>query len=401
MKNYLKSDKDNSKLVIGTLSGTSIDSVDIVLIRISNCGIQTELEVLKYRQYPFSKEIKDFVLKCSSPEQSNVADICKLNFILGRLFSDKIDIFIKEAGYSNSDISFIGSHGQTIYHIPSDENYFGYSGKSTLQIADASVIANLTGITTVGDFRCADIAVEGTGAPLVPYLDFIMFNVPDKNRMLVNIGGIANLTYLKADCKIEEVTAFDTGPGNMIIDAITHKLYNKEYDLNGDIASSGKFSKKLFEYLCNVDNFYNADIPKSTGREYYGDDFVNRLLAFSENIEARDIINTVSEYTVYCVYSNYKNHINSLALPDEIFLSGGGVSNNFLFKTFSKYFTDSKIQIINKSGITPNNKEAVLFAVLANETMCGNYSNIRNSTGAQKNVLLGKICPVLNKDINK
>ncbi len=394
MENYLNSNKDTSKLIIGTLSGTSVDSIDIVLIRISKYGIQTELEVIKYAQYPFTKEIKNFILKCTSPEQSNVADICKLNFILGRLFSEKINNFIKEAGCSSSDISYIGSHGQTIYHVPSDEKYFGYSGKSTLQIADPSVIANLTGITTVGDFRCADIAVEGTGAPLVPYLDFIMFNDPDKNRMLVNIGGIANLTYLKADCKIEEVIAFDTGPGNMIIDSITRKLYNKEFDFNGDIASSGKFSKVLFEYLCSIDNFYNADIPKSTGREYYGDDFVNRILAFSENIEASDIINTVSEYTVYCVFSNYKNHINCPGFPDEILLSGGGVSNNFLFKTFSKYFKESKIQIINKSGITPDNKEAVLFAVLANETMYGKKSNIKNSTGAAKNVILGKICPV-------
>lgn len=394
MKNYLNSNKDNSILVIGTLSGTSVDSVDVVLIKIFKSGIQTELEVLKYVQYPFSKEIQNYILKCSSPVRSNVADICKLNFILGRLFSEKINSFIKETGYSNSDISYIGSHGQTIYHIPSDEKFFGYNGKSTLQIADPSVIANLTGITTVGDFRCADIAVEGTGAPLVPYLDFLMFNDRDKNRMLVNIGGIANLTYLKADCKIEEVIAFDSGPGNMIIDAITRKLYNKEYDINGDIAFSGKFSKDLFEYLCKIDNFYNAGIPKSTGREYYGDDFVNRLLAFSENIEARDIINTVSEYTVFCVYSNYKNQINCPGFPDEILLSGGGASNNFLFKTFSKYFKESKIQIIDKSGITPDNKEAVLFAVLANETMNGNYSNVRNSTGATKNVILGKICPV-------
>jgi len=394
MKNYLYSDKNNSRLIIGTLSGTSVDSIDIVLVKISEFGIQTKLEILNYAQYPFPKDIRNFILKCSSPEVSNVADVCKLNFILGRLFSEKINLFIRESGFSNSDILCIGSHGQTIYHIPSDEKYFGYSGKSTLQVGDPSVIANLTGILTVGDFRCADIAVEGTGAPLVPYLDYILFNAPYKSRLLINIGGIANLTFLEADCKIEKVIAFDTGPGNMIIDSITRRLFNKEYDFNGEIALSGKFSKELFEYILSIDNFYNAEIPKSTGREYYGDDFVNRVLAFSENIKANDIVHTVSEFTVYCVYSNYKKFIDSSEFPDEILLSGGGASNSFLVNSFSQYFDNSIIKMIDESGITSDNKEAVLFAVLANETINGNHSNVKNATGAKKNAILGKICPV-------
>ena len=394
MNKYLNSDKNNSKLIIGTLSGTSVDSVDIVLVRISEYGVNTKLEVLNYAQYAFPCEIKNFILKCTSPEHSNVADICKLNFILGRLFSDKINIFIRESGFSNSEIFCIGSHGQTIYHIPSNEKYFGYNGKSTLQIGDPSVIANLTEITTIGDFRCADIAVGGTGAPLVPYLDYILFNAPYKSRLLINIGGIANLTFLEADCKIEKVIAFDTGPGNMIIDSITRRLFNKEYDFNGEIALSGKFSKELFEYILGIDNFYNAEIPKSTGREYYGDDFVNRVLAFSEDIKANDIVHTVSEYTVYCVYSNYKKFIDSSEFPDEILLSGGGASNSFLVNSFSQYFENSSIKMIDESGITSDNKEAVLFAVLANETINGNHSNVKNATGAKKNAILGKICPV-------
>jgi len=394
MNNFLNSDENSPKLIIGTLSGTSVDSIDIALIKISGYGINTKLDVINYSQYPFSGEIKSFILKCSSPELSNVSDICKLNFILGRLFADKINTFIRESGYSNSDIYCIGSHGQTIYHNPSDEKYFGYSEKSTLQIGDPSVIANLTDIVTVGDFRCADVAVEGSGAPLVPYLDFILFNTKDKNKMLVNLGGIANITYLKADCKIDEVIAFDTGPGNMIIDSLARKLFNKEFDYNGEIASSGKLSQELFDYICSIDIYYKADIPKSTGREYYGDDFVNRILTFSEGIKENDILNTISEYTVFCIYSNYRQFIDSKGSPDEILLSGGGASNNFFVNTFSKYFPESNIQIINESGITSDNKEAVLFAVLANETILGNYSNIKNATGAKKNVISGKICLV-------
>lgn len=394
MIKLLNSDRNNPKLIIGTLSGTSVDSIDIVLVKISGYGLNTKLEVIKYLQYPFPGDIKNFIMKCSSPEQSNVYDICRLNFILGRLFAEKINNFISESGFSNSEIYCIGSHGQTIYHNPSDEKYFGYNGKSTLQIGDPSVIANLTGIVTVGDFRCADIAVGGSGAPLVPYLDFILFNNSHKNIMLVNIGGIANLTYLKADCKIDEVVAFDTGPGNMVIDSATRKLFNKEFDFNGEIASYGKFSKELFDYICSIDDFYNSEIPKSTGREKYGEDFVNRILAFSENIKESDIINTISEYTVFCVYSNYRKYIDSHGYPDEILLSGGGASNNFLVNEFSKYFTESNIQIINESGIKSDNKEAVLFAVLANETIFGNFSNIKKATGAKKNVILGKICLV-------
>ena len=264
-----------------------------------------------------------------------------------------------------------------------------------MQIGDISVIANLTGITTVGDFRCADVAVDGGGAPLVPYLDYILFSNPIKAILALNIGGIANITYLGKNSDIEKIIAFDTGPGNMVIDALSKKYFVKNYDYNGNIARTGKINEKLLLDLVKLDAFQLLAPPKSTGRERYGNVFINLIQKLSEEnsiSNPEDIIATLTEYTAFTIYNNYINLLADFGEADELIISGGGAKNKYLVERLKFYFPDTEMKILDQNGISIENKEAVLFAVLGNETLCGNTSNIRSVTGANKNVILGKIC---------
>ena len=380
------------KKVIGLLSGTSVDAIDAVLITITDSGLKTRIKVLDFISLPIEESLRKFILKCSSKKESNTEDICKLNFILGHHFADAVKKILKKNKLSSKDIDLIGSHGQTIYHIPESEDLYGCKTKSTLQVGDPSVIANLTGITTVGDFRNADVAVNGDGAPLIPYLDYILFNRSELSRVLLNIGGIANITYLPKGCSKEDVVAFDTGPGNMLIDNLMRKLFQKDFDDNGNIALSGKFNKEVFNFLCKEDQYYQMKPPKSTGREYYGDDFVFRILDTFSNVKHEDIVRTVTEFTSYTISYNVKKFTTAHETNAELIVSGGGAKNPCMMNSLRSYLKDIKVTELEENGSTADNKEAVLFAVLANETVCGNPGNIKSVTGAKREVLLGKIC---------
>lgn len=290
---------------------------------------------------------------------------------------------------SRKNIDYIGSHGQTIHHFPFDEKYIGISMKSTLQAGDPSVIANLTGITTVGDFRNADVAVNGSGAPLVPYLDYMLFRSKEKSRLLVNIGGIANITYLKKNCRAKDVIAFDTGPGNMLIDYISRRYFKKNYDKDGNISGKGELNERLFNDVIDKDYYFKSEPPKSTGREYYNELFIYEIIEKYKRLDRKDIIRTFTEYTCFTIYYNFIKFIGKKA--DEIFVSGGGAKNKLIMEILNGYF-EQPVKELNISGINTDNKEAVLFALLAYETMNKNSSNIKQVTGAEKNVILGKIC---------
>lgn len=377
---------DDEKLVLGILSGTSADAVDIALIKIKG-GEKLQLNVEKFDSYPINKELKDYLLLCSSKDKIQTDLICKLNFAVGNLFSDCILSFLHNYNIDASDIYCIGSHGQTIHHIPTIENFLNYNGRSTLQIGEPCLIAKKTGIDTVADFRTADIAIGGHGAPLVPYLDYILFK-SENPRVLLNIGGIANLTYLKKDCEVEDVIAFDCGPGNMIIDSVSEALFNLEFDQNGEIASKGKVSEILFEYIKSLDDFINQPPPKSTGRELYGKEFVEQILNFSydNNITPVDIIATVSEYTVYGI-TNGVSYVLKDTNEFEFLISGGGANNNYLIDRLGKEFSDAKFVCDFPGNVTAENKEAVLFGLLAYQTLKGVKNNIPSATGAIKNNL--------------
>lgn len=388
-----KLSKRKNKFVIGLMSGTSVDGVDVVLTRIQGCGIKTRIKQLGFDTYPFPPKMKEMILRNAELNGGNVTDICKLNFLIARLYVNAIKSLCSKIKFPVDKIDLIGSHGQTIHHLPQKEKIFGYDIGSTLQIGDPSVIAKLTGILTVGDFRVGDVALGGQGAPLVPYFDYLIFHSNKNNRALLNIGGISNITLLNKNCKVDNVIAFDTGPGNMLIDYLSQKYFNKDYDKDGKIAKQGSFVPEVFMFLKKNDTFIERKPPKSTGREYYGKKFLSMLIKKFNSIQPQDMIRTVTKFTAYSVYRNYEKFIANETKIDELFLSGGGAKNFQLVKDLKDYFGKSvRVKNIEELGISSDAKEAICFAVLANETISGNETNIPSVTGASRKTILGKIC---------
>jgi anhydro-N-acetylmuramic acid kinase len=393
MQSVLISVKRNKILAAGLMSGTSLDGVDAALVEIKNSGVKTRINQLGFLTFPFPPGLKEKLLENSATNNGNVTELCRLNFLLALIYADAIKLLCKEAGISLSKLDLIGSHGQTIHHLPAKEKYLGYNFGSTLQIGDPSVIAKLTGILTVGDFRTGDVALGGEGAPLVPYFDFILYHSKKINRALLNIGGISNITVLKKKGIISDVAAFDTGPGNMMIDICVKKFFNIDYDKGGSIALSGKVNEDFLNALKQKDTFIERSVPKSTGREYYGKEFLTPLFRKFKNIPPQDITATITDFTAYAVFRNYEKFIKQKTEIEELFVSGGGAKNKFIIQSLKKYFKKAiRISNVKNLGISPDAKEAICFAVLANETLYGNPSNIPGVTGASKATILGKIC---------
>lgn len=379
------------KYVAGLMSGTSLDGTDAVLMQIRGVGISTRFKLVCHTAQRFPSELKELLLKNSIPETSRIDDIARLNFLLAQLYADALRSVARKAGISLSQISLIGSHGQTIHHLPKPQKMFGRWIRATLQIGDPSVLAALTGITTVGDFRVADMAVGGEGAPLVPYFDWLVFRLKTKNRILLNIGGIANMTMLPRNCSLDEVIAFDTGPGNMIIDALMQRLYRKQYDRNGNVASSGMISLDLLHWM-NRHPFLKRKPPKSTGREEFGDVFVDELLKRAKHYNRDDVIGTATVFTAFSIFESYRIFVRHKMRVDEMIVSGGGVKNVALMSALRYYFPNSAVKSSDELGVPSEAKEAMCFAILANETMAGNPTNLPSVTGARRNAILGKIC---------
>ncbi|HPI36922.1 MAG TPA: anhydro-N-acetylmuramic acid kinase [Ignavibacteriaceae bacterium] len=393
IKKLLQLNKKKKRIVAGLMSGTSLDGVDVAILEIRNSGRKTKLKDIGFFTYPFPDGMKEMILSNAVTNAGNVTDICKLNFLISRVYADAIKELCRRIEFPLSKIDLIGSHGQTIHHLPKKDEQFEYSTASTLQIGDPSVLAKLTGITTVGDFRVADVALGGEGAPLVPYFDFIMYTSKKVNRALLNIGGISNITILKKNCKTKDVIAFDTGPGNMLIDYLVKKFYNKEYDKDGEIALSGKINEELLRMIFEKDELIKKVPPKSSGREYFDMNFLEPLIEKFPDVPKEDLIATITDYTAYSVWVNYSSFIKSNCKIKELFLSGGGSKNKAIINSLQKYFGEKvKIKNVEELGISADAKEAICFAVLANETIAGNSANITSVTGAAKETILGKIC---------
>jgi anhydro-N-acetylmuramic acid kinase len=391
MNRLLRLQAKKSKLIIGLMSGTSVDGVDAVLLRVRGSGVQTTYKQLAFIAQPYPKVVRQAIIRNSIAGSSSVEGITRLNFLLGELFADAAARVAKSAGYRLSDVDLIGSHGQTIHHLPNVWRFAGKRIRATLQIGDPSVIAKRTGVLTVGDFRGGDVALGGQGAPLVPYLDFLLFRSLTKARGLLNIGGIANITILPRNCRLEDIQAFDTGPGNMVVDAVMNRLYHKTYDRNGKLAIRGRTSDSLLRRLADHP-FVKKEPPKSTGREEFGEEFVKKILRFGSSLARQDLLATVAELTAYCVYENYVRFIEKKVKLDELVVSGGGAQNRAIMAALQKYFRPVLVKAIEEYGVSSEAKEAICFALLANETISGNPGNVPTVTGAKKRTLLGKIC---------
>ncbi|MDZ5473704.1 anhydro-N-acetylmuramic acid kinase [Bacillus sp. 31A1R] len=378
--------------VVGLMSGTSLDGIDAALVRITE-EEELHLDTIFFNSYPFSKEVKEAILDICNPETARIENISSMNFLLGELFAEASLKVITEAGFNKSDIDLISSHGQTIYHQPTKINLAGYQVASTFQIGDISVIAERTGITTVGDFRTRDMAAGGQGAPLVPFADYILFKNKEFGRVLLNIGGIANLTVLPKNSTEVDCVAYDTGPGNMIIDAFMKWATNgeKSYDAGGEFAAKGMVNKGWLAKLLNH-SYYQVEIPKSTGREMFGIQYAEKLWLEAEDLKLslEDRLATVTALTAYTIAGEIKKHIEPAQLK-EVLVSGGGYHNQTLLKELSNQLPELEIQGTNHLGVSPDAKEAMIFALLGYKCLKQQTNNLPSATGATKPVIMGKI----------
>lgn len=370
-------------IAIGLMSGTSLDGVDCALVKIED----EKFELLKFITYPYEDIFKERLMRNLHDSTAKLSEICSLNFELGYKFLEAINEVLKETNYKYSDIAFVASHGQTIYHNPVQ---VGDNVPSTLQIGEPSVITYHTNIKVVSDFRVMDIVAGGQGAPLVPMSEYMLYRNKDKSICLQNFGGIGNLTYIPKNADIDDVIAFDTGPGNVMIDYFTNKYFNMPFDKDGNIALSGKVIDEVLNYLLE-DEFVKKVPPKSTGRELYTKEFMEDLASrFNfENLRKEDIITTVSEFTVKSVVYNYQNYLGKI---DLVIVNGGGSHNKYIIKRLKE---ELKIDVItgDEYGIPTDAKEAIAFVVLGYLTLNNRWGNVKSATGAKRSVILGKITP--------
>lgn len=375
------------RLVVGLMSGTSRDGIDAALVKIAGSGADTRIELIEFICVPYREEIRSG-LENLTPLCSP-ADISRLDFLIGSAFADAALRLIGESGINKGDVDLVASHGQTVYHNPPSR---GDGIPSTLQLGELDVIAEATGITTVGDFRTRDIAAGGEGAPLVPYADYLLFNKPGEVRIAQNIGGIANATVIPES--LEDVTAFDTGPGNMLMDRVMSISTGgkKRFDKDGECAARGKADGKLLDELL-TDPYFLKPPPKSTGEELFGKERAGALLSLVQKgrISLEDLLATLIELTVQSISLSYDRFIFPDHSVSEVIFSGGGCRNPVLMERLRIEFQDLKCSTTDDYGIPSDAKEAVAFAILANELLSGNPGNIARVTGASHRVPLGKI----------
>ena len=373
-------------LAIGLMSGTSVDGVDAALVNINE--ETNEFKLVDFYTYEYTKEFKEKIKRNLSDDTAKLSEICSLNFELSNWFVKAIDELLKRNNLNYKDISFVSSHGQTIWHNPHGENG---NAPSTLQIGAGSVISTLTGIKTVSNFRVSDVAVGGEGAPLVPGFEYLYFKSNEENICLQNIGGIGNVTYLKKNCDIDDVLAFDTGPGNCIIDYFMKKYYGVDYDDGGMVAKSGMVITSVLDALINFSDFLDKTPPKSTGRELYSYANLEKLKVDLEfdKYDKKDIITTISEFTVHSICYNYFKFIKNF---NKVIVSGGGSHNNYIMDRLKEelgcvYTLDE----LENSKIFSDAKEAFAFAILGYLTLNHLPGNVKSATGAKKSVILGDV----------
>ena len=377
--------------VAGLMSGTSTDGIDVAVIDIDSHS----QKLIAFGMVPYTPAIRKAIFHLCNPKTSSVDDICHYNVVLGQLFAEALIKLCKKKRIALGSIDLIGSHGQTIYHNPPGTRYGKQRIGSTLQIGEPSVIAERTGITTVADFRPRDMACGGQGAPLVPFADYRLFAHKRLNRAVQNIGGIANVTYLPAGATPADIIAFDTGPGNMILDGLMALMTNgqKKYDRNGTMAAKGTVNQLLLKEMLKHPYFRKRP-PKTTGRENFGAEYTRKLYkkTLTKKLPPADIIATATDFTAVTIANAYRRFLPMI--PDEIILCGGGAQNRTLINMLKEQLLPAKILSTGDFGIDPDAKEAVSFAILAWATLKGIPNNVPIATGAAKSAILGKIVPV-------
>jgi anhydro-N-acetylmuramic acid kinase len=399
-------------LGLGLMSGTSLDGMDAALVEIEGCGKDTKVKLREFHTQPYSKELRALLMEAVMGETGGSRTVCCLNTLMGKMALDAALRVCEKAGVSPADVDFAGSHGQTIYHQAREIPFGGTGVRGTLQIGEAAILAEGLGCVVVSDFRVRDMAAGGQGAPLVPYTEYLLYSREDETVALQNIGGIGNVTLLPASCTLDQALAFDTGPGNMIIDAVIEQLTGgkEHYDKDGKTALRGKVNGALLDYMRGEDAEYlDRAPPKSTGREKYNDAYVKALLDKANNLQAgaEDTVATVTRYTALTIGESMRK-FRGLSLPtlstepsgkpsDKpaqkplFIINGGGARNPALVSFIKEELAGWEVVTGGEAGIDTDAKEAVAFAILANEALHGKPNNVPSATGAKHPVVMGKI----------
>lgn len=380
-------------VVIGLISGTSTDGIDAALVEIEGRGDQSHLKLVRFDVYPYPAGLRRRLLRVCMT--GSVSEICHLNFYLGELFARAAKQIARRAGLDLSQVDLIGSHGQTIHHLPTPKREGGFPIRSTLQIGEPSVIAERTGVTTVADFRPRDIAAGGEGAPLTPLLHHLLFSSPSRSGLVINIGGISNMTHLPAGGSTERLLAFDCGPGNMLIDGLVEFKTKGKFlmDRDGRLARQGRVIEPLLARLMGHP-FLRRRPPKTTGREAFGRPLMDQILKWAKpRPSMTDLVATVTAFTADCLISHFDRFIAPRGGASEVIVGGGGVRNPVLMDRLKRGLKSSRVVSFEHHGFDSKAIEAMAFALFAAKTIVGEPSNLPTATGAKGRVVMGKIVP--------
>lgn len=405
--------KENTYLIIGIMTGTSMDGIDISLCRFSfteQLLYKPEIEVLDFVEYPFDRRYKQEVQEIINSVENSISKISALSYYLARIFAESVLSIIEKNGVDRVEVDAIAVHGQTVWHQP-DDNFLGINLGHTFQTVNGSALHKLTQIPVVYDFRAADIALEGQGAPLLPIFDYHFFSDSSKNRGLLNVGGISNITILQGTNR-EKVTAFDLGPGNIIIDYVCQKYFNKPFDEGGKLAREGKILIELLALLQD-DEYFEKPHPKSTGREKFGEKYFEHKFEIFQNLIlekevpksfliAEDLLRTVTLFTAITIVEGILNFCRKENIfLDELLVSGGGSENTLLMETIVALFHDNQreqfpgavtnVVRFESGNLNSRNKESVAFAYLGYLFLTNQSGNIISVTGAKQESKLGVI----------
>lgn len=397
--------KNQDLIVAGVMSGTSADGINVALVRMAESERPHSVapvrgrgrprhtfELLGHAEYPYPRQVRTAVLQAMNSERARVADLARLNVLLGELYAEAVAAAQRQFRVK---ADLVGCHGQTLYHQGDSARFLGRKIAATWQTGESAVLAARLGIPVISDFRPADMAAGGKGAPLVPFLDYILFRDDRVGRIVQNIGGIANLTAIPAGARSEDVFAFDTGPGNMVIDALTDVLFGKSYDRNGRIAASGQILESLLQTILR-EKFFRKRPPKTAGREEFGREFVREFIRRCTRARKQDIIATATALTAHSIAEAVRRFVLPKAHRKsygEMIVSGGGVKNPTLVRMLRELLLPLglSLRLSDEFGLPSEAKEAVAFALLAHETWNRKPSNLPSATGAKRPALLGKI----------
>lgn len=388
--------RQKSRVIVGLMSGTSVDAIDAVLVRISGHGSRARIEKLRFDSFPFPADIRARVNTLFDKDHATIEEICHLDFVLGELFAAATRRLVADAGMKTADVDLVAAAGQTIWHRPrptmeestAEVPWIGepIATRSTLAIGQSAVIAERTGIITVGDLRVRDVAAGGHGAPLVAYFDWAQLRHPTRARAMQNIGGIANVAFVPPKAKLDDVVAFDTGPGNMVIDALVSILTEQRetFDRDGAFAARGQVREDVLAW-CMSDPYFELQPPKTTGRERFGLQYARRLAERFADVPPDDLIATATAFTAESIAHAYRSYIGQRI--DEVIVAGGGGKNPTLVAMLRQRLPGSEVRVYEYL----QEKEAMAMALIANDSVAGMHTNVGRLTGGQP-AILGKIC---------